>query len=299
MFLNRRFTIMVVPDARARMRRFHLRGAHLVAGAAAIAVLSILAASAPVGWLRAHRLASDLAAATRERDELAGRAEEIESTLAELRDRLDKFEQRTQKLAAIAGLDLPSLGPGGQGVSVGTDTLGPAERTALLGEEAEELASLGTLLGRRLDTVERAIGAQSERLARTPSILPVRGLIGAGFAWRRDPFTGRRQFHRGIDISAPEGTPVHAPGDAVVVKAERHRGYGKVLYLSHGDGIVTRYGHLSEFKVRPGDKVRRGDVIGLVGTTGRSTAPHLHYEVLVQGRQVDPMRFVLDEALFY
>ncbi len=142
----------------------------------------------------------------------------------------------------------------------------------------------------------RELSERSERFARVPSLLPVPGLIGGGFGWRRDPFTGAKQFHRGVDLSAPTGTLVFAPADGIVLAAERESGYGNVLTVSHGDGMVTRYGHLARFKVKPGHEVRRGDAIAVVGSTGRATGPHLHYEVLLEGRQVDPMAYILDEG---
>ncbi|GAB4374206.1 MAG: hypothetical protein Kow0062_11960 [Acidobacteriota bacterium] len=297
--LKRHYTVMVVPDARGSMKRFQLRGTQIVAALAGAGLVVVLALVAPVALLWARGVSGDLAAVQAERDELAQRTAEVEATIADLRARLDLFERRTAKLAVMAGLDMPSLGIGGQGYPKGLEGLTPAARADVFRSEAEELSGLGDLLERRLDTVERAFGEQSERLSRIPSIVPVRGLMGSGYGWRRDPFTGLRQFHRGLDISAPEGTPVRAPADGIVVKTERNGGYGKVLYISHGDGIVTRYGHLSAYKVRPGARVRRGDVIALVGSSGRSTASHLHYEVLVRGQHVDPMKYISDEGLFY
>ncbi len=299
MFWRRHYTVMVVPDARANMKRFHLEGKHLAFGLAGVALILALAFAAPLLLAWGVHLDSRLATVEAERDRLAENSASMEASLADLREKLDRFERRTEKLAALAGLDLPSVQAGGQGVGTGIENLAPKAKAGVLAAEAEALHDRSDLVERRLETVERAIHSQSERLAHVPSIFPVRGLIGAGFGWRRDPFTGLRQFHRGIDISAPEGTPVRAPADGIVVKAERNGGYGKVLYISHGNGVVTRYGHLSAYKVRPGQKVHRGDVIALVGNTGRSTAPHLHYEVLVGGKQVDPMRYIMDDGLFY
>ncbi len=299
MFWRRHYTVMVVPDARASMRRFHVEGKHLAAGLAGVAVILALAFAAPLLLAWGIHLDGRLAEAIAERDRLAENSASMEASLADLREKLDRFERRTEKLAALAGLELPSVQSGGQGVGTGIENLDPRARADVLAAEAEALQDRTALVERRLDTVERAIHSQSERLAHVPSIFPVRGLIGAGYGWRRDPFTGLRQFHRGIDISAPEGTPIRAPADGIVVKTERNGGYGKVLYISHGNGIVTRYGHLSAYRVRPGQKVHRGDVIALVGNTGRSTAPHLHYEVLVGGKQVDPMRYIMDDGLFY
>lgn len=296
MLWRRHFTIMIVPDARAGLRRFQVKGSHLILGVCALAVLTGMALALPaVGWY-AHSTADELAAVDEERARLSESLEQVDGTLGDLMTRLERFERRTEKLATLAGLDLPGLA--GQGIGAGTMNSSMEVMSSRLQREAEQLADRSRLIGRRLDTVEELIAERSERLARTPSILPVRGLLTSGYAWRRHPFTGRRQFHPGLDVAAPEGTPVQAPADGTVVKSERHGAYGRVLYISHGDGITTRYGHLLEYRTRPGDRVRRGDVIGLVGNSGRSTGPHLHYEVLVHGKQVDPMKYVMDNGLF-
>jgi murein DD-endopeptidase MepM/ murein hydrolase activator NlpD len=122
--------------------------------------------------------------------------------------------------------------------------------------------------------------------------MPVQGWFSDGFGWRKDPRNGERRFHRGIDIVADRGTPILAPADGLVARASRAPDYGKMIDLSHGYGYVTRYGHLSEILVRPGQSVRRGDVIGRVGSTGRSTGPHLHYEVIRDGRRVNPWKYL-------
>jgi len=296
---RRSFTIMVMPDAQSKMRRLHVKGSHLVAALAGVAVLAALAVAAPLVWVWGYSLHSEVDDLRAERQALVTRAAEVETTIAGLRRQLDLFERRTEKLAYFAGLEMPSLREPGQGHPTTAEASIPRAKADMLRQEAGQLADRGDLLARRLETVDLAIGEQSERLSHVPSLIPVRGLLGSGFGWRRDPFTGLRQFHRGLDISAPEGTLVKAPAGGIVVKSEKHGGYGNTLYLSHGNGLVTRYGHLHSFKVRAGQKVNRGDVIALVGSSGRSTAPHLHYEVLREGKQVDPMKFVVDEGLFH
>ena len=296
MLFRRQFTIMILPDAHLRLRRLHLRGAHFIWALAVLGVVGGLAASAPLLGLWAGQLSGQLAEVREERDRLAERSQEIESTLADLRRKVDQFERRTEKMASLAGLNMPSLSHSGLGQPNGIANMAPALRADVLKSEAEDLSDRSALLERRLDVVERELTERSERLARVPSLLPVPGLIGGGFGWRRDPFTGAKQFHRGVDLSAPPGTPVFAPADGIVLAADREGGYGNVLTISHGDGMVTRYGHLSAFKAKAGEEVRRGDTIALVGSSGRSTGPHLHYEVLLEGRQVDPMAYVLDEG---
>jgi murein DD-endopeptidase MepM/ murein hydrolase activator NlpD len=122
--------------------------------------------------------------------------------------------------------------------------------------------------------------------------MPVEGWFSHGYGWRKDPFTGAREFHRGIDIVAPPGTEVRAPADGFVSRAGRFGDYGRSLDLAHGYGYVTRYAHLQQILVEPGSRVRRGDVIGFVGSSGRSTGPHLHYEVFREGRHVNPWSYL-------
>jgi murein DD-endopeptidase MepM/ murein hydrolase activator NlpD len=131
-------------------------------------------------------------------------------------------------------------------------------------------------------------------LARTPAIWPTRGWVTAGFGYRISPLTGLKEFHPGLDIAAKMGTPIIAPSDGVVASIGMKGGYGKMLIIDHGYGFITRYGHISKAKVKVGSKVKRGQTIATVGNTGRSTGPHLHYEVKVKGIAVNPERYILD-----
>lgn len=151
----------------------------------------------------------------------------------------------------------------------------------LLGGIAERLASVRTDVERR-----QALASA------TPSIWPIAGWISSSFGNRRDPFTGDRDFHPGLDISGSHGQQILAPADGTVTVAAPSGNYGNLLTLDHGFGITTRYAHLSRFAVTPGQQVRRGQVIGYVGSTGRSTSPHLHYEVLVNGQLTNPLKLL-------
>lgn len=141
-------------------------------------------------------------------------------------------------------------------------------------------------------------GTLSERtslLSATPSIKPVRGWFTSKFGYRVSPFTNRPVMHNGLDIAANPGAPIYAPADGVVSFAGYDPGYGKLVSIDHGYGVITRYGHTSNIFVEVGQKVKRRDVIAAVGNTGRSTGPHLHYEVRVNSVPVDPQNYVLDE----
>ena len=133
----------------------------------------------------------------------------------------------------------------------------------------------------------------AQRLSSTPSIWPVQGFISSKFGMRSSPFTGVRQLHRGIDIAALKGTPIYAPASGRVVFAQTDGGYGLSIHIDHGSGIVTRYAHMDKLHVKKGDVVQRGIQIGDVGNTGRSTGPHLHYEVLVNSVPTNPLAYIL------
>lgn len=130
------------------------------------------------------------------------------------------------------------------------------------------------------------------RLAAAPSMWPVEGMVTSSFGERIDPFNGEGMFHRGVDISRPYGTPIVASADGVVRRAEFMNGYGRAVVVEHGHGIATLYGHMSGFAVAAGQRVQRGDVIGYVGSSGRSLSPHLHYEVRIHNTPVNPHKYL-------
>jgi murein DD-endopeptidase MepM/ murein hydrolase activator NlpD len=144
----------------------------------------------------------------------------------------------------------------------------------------------------RLALVRSGVERRQALALATPSIWPVTGWLSSPYGGRRDPFTGQDDFHPGLDISSPQGEPVLAPADATVSSAGPGGDYGNLVVLDHGYGIVTKYGHLSRFAVSAGQEIKRGDVIAYVGTTGRSTSPHLHYEIWINGRLTNPMRLL-------
>ena len=154
---------------------------------------------------------------------------------------------------------------------------------------------LSDLLGSmasRLDIMRTGVQRRQELAAATPSIWPVSGWLSSPYGNRRDPFTGGADFHPGLDISADYGQPVRATADGTIAVAERSGSYGNLVEIDHGYGIVTRYGHLSRFRATAGQQVHRGDIIGYVGSTGRSTSAHLHYEILLNGKLTNPLKLL-------
>jgi murein DD-endopeptidase MepM/ murein hydrolase activator NlpD len=138
------------------------------------------------------------------------------------------------------------------------------------------------------------LSEKNDLLLSTPSIRPTNGWISSNFGMRESPFSGDARQHKGLDIAAYAGTPIRSPASGIVSYAAMDEGYGNLISVDHGHGIVTRFGHCSQIYVKVGQRVRRGDVIGAVGSTGRSTGPHLHYEVRLNGIPINPERYILE-----
>ena len=149
---------------------------------------------------------------------------------------------------------------------------------------------------RSLDEIERLAANKAELIEAIPSIQPINNQdltrMASGYGYRNDPFTKKRRFHYGMDFSARKGTPIYATGNGVIKRADnRSSGFGKHIRIDHGFGYVSLYAHLSKYNVRRGQKVKRGDIIGFVGNTGRSVGPHLHYEILKDNKKINPLNF--------
>lgn len=286
------YTFIVVPHARAQFRKIKVpvRLARWGVGAMAVALLGVLGMA--LTWSSLAAEVVDLRDVREENAALLVQTEEFQRSALRLRAEVDVLRRTVTKLGVMAGLDetLPEDSHVGLGGATGLDLLPPSASLSL--EDTERTVAD---LASRSEELATFYEDQQVLLASTPSIWPVRGYLSSRFGNRSDPFTGQKDFHPGIDISTPHGTKVKAPADGVVVAAKKMGAYGQAIVINHGHGMMTRYGHLAGFNVRPGQKVKRGDVIGYVGNTGRSTSPHLHYEVWVRDRTQNPIHYILDE----
>jgi murein DD-endopeptidase MepM/ murein hydrolase activator NlpD len=217
--------------------------------------------------------------------------------------RLERFEKKLRVITALENSPKSVEKNWGVGGPYGLST--NSFKTAM----GRGAASMVDRLSNGLDHLDRQAKIQSisfqelddffknqkSFLSSTPSIWPTRGWVTSSFGFRKSPFTGLREKHEGWDIAARSGAPVRATADGVVVVEGREYGYGNLVEVDHGYGIVTRYGHNSKHLVKVGDRVKRGQVVSLVGNTGRSTGPHLHYEILLNGVPVSPKNYILEE----
>ena len=283
-------TIIFVPHARAKFRK--LKVSHRLLFSIVSLVTSSLCLSTffSVQYFTSLSQNHELNKLQHENRDLQTANEQFSKSVESLRTQLRTVEDRTRKLAIIAGITtLDETAQGGVGGVRNEDIGGNPYR-----DDVDKMSFRSHRLDRDLSVLEQKFVAQSQLLSCTPSIAPVRGILTDGFGGRSDPFTGEAGTHNAVDISSAVGQPVRAPADGVVVKAEWANGYGNVVYLSHGYGYSTRYGHLSSYAIHPGQRVKRGDIIGYVGSTGRSTGPHLHYEVRLNNNPVNPLAYILN-----
>jgi murein DD-endopeptidase MepM/ murein hydrolase activator NlpD len=205
--------------------------------------------------------------------------------------------------AALTSPPIQVQAPGGEGgtedpiPSIGLADIPREPHAAMIRGLEEDLATLQIVASKQQESFEElteAIHHRRAKWASTPSIWPVRGWVTSGFGRRLSPFTGEPAMHRGIDISVPEGTPIVAPANGNVTLARWDGGLGNTIRINHGYGYETIYGHLNKILVHPGQRVKRGQLIGLVGNTGFSTGPHLHYQVQVNLVATNPLRFILN-----
>lgn len=213
-------------------------------------------------------------------DDLGGRA----ALDPALRSAMDKLPAIVKSRAMGGGTKTDSAG-----LAMLPSLNSPEDTFGLLRDLLQGLES-------RLQSVQSGVEKRNKLAAATPSIWPATGWLTSSVGNRRDPFTGDADFHPGLDISADRGSPVYATADGTIVHASAYSGYGNLVRIDHGFGLESRYGHLQSIAVAVGSVVKRGDKIGTVGATGRATAPHLHYEVRVNDRLLNPLQFLLKNA---
>jgi murein DD-endopeptidase MepM/ murein hydrolase activator NlpD len=217
--------------------------------------------------------------------------------------RLERFEKKLRVITALENSPRSIEKNWGVGGPYGLSTnsfstamgRGAATRVEHLSNGLDHLGKQAKIQSISFQELDNFFKNQKSLLSSTPSIWPTRGWVTSSFGFRKSPFTGLREKHEGWDIAARNGAPVRATADGVVLVEGREYGYGNLVEIDHGYGLVTRYGHNSKHLVKVGDKVKRGQVVSLVGNTGRSTGPHLHYEVLLNGVPVSPKNYILED----
>jgi murein DD-endopeptidase MepM/ murein hydrolase activator NlpD len=297
---TRQLTILVVGQHAEPVRRFHVPRRLLLQGGAVLGAFALAVALVAGHYLWLLPEASENRSLLAENAELRRTMAEVKDRMAAIAAAVERVERYDQKLrSAVTRSEDPE-----RGLAIGP-IAGPEAPPAGPAPAAQEnLAALpgrlGTLMSeterqeRSLRELQEYFDDRQSLLASTPSVWPTRGWLTSDFGVRLDPLTAERRMHEGLDVATPFGQAVLAPSDGTVVFKGWEGGYGNVLVIDHGYGVKTRYGHLSQVLVGLGDRVRRGARIASVGNTGKSTGPHLHYEVRVNGIPENPRKFILE-----
>jgi murein DD-endopeptidase MepM/ murein hydrolase activator NlpD len=250
-----------------------------------------------------HRMEKSLAQQT---EEVLHQREQIQKFAVEinaLKDKLIQLNKFEEQIRIIANIDQPNSHDGlfGVGGSAPDDLNPKIELTLrhqrLIKDMHQQIGQLDTASNHQKDDFESLLGkleAQKNLLAHTPAIRPVGGWITSRFGYRQSPFTDKREFHKGLDIANRIGTPIVATADGVVSYSGKKGMLGNVIVIDHGHGLVTRYGHIGSMEVKLGATVKRGQIVARMGNSGRSTGPHLHYEVRLNGVPVNPTKYILN-----
>jgi murein DD-endopeptidase MepM/ murein hydrolase activator NlpD len=282
------FVVVLAHSLRGRLRRIHVPHTAVYA----VLALALLGCFSALGFVASYaRMALKVAnynALKGEADNLRNRYQNLEKVVSQTNAQLATLEIYAKEVTLAYGIKQKLEGP--------SDIASEGKLVPTFAESLEDYNFLqGTkvlsLAGRR----SRGLMAPAQS---QPNLWPVEGHLIGAFGLRTDPFSGEGAMHMGVDIGAPTGTPVRATADGIVIYAQVESGYGKLIRVDHGNGMQTYYAHLSKFYVNVGQDVRRGEVIGEVGSTGRVTAPHLHYEVRMGGAPMNPGHF-LSNAPFY
>jgi murein DD-endopeptidase MepM/ murein hydrolase activator NlpD len=301
---KRRWTVVFVPHGSepSRIVEVSYRLVKFAVGGAALA----LALALLVGYVTVSRT-TDLTRSARlekENQRLARQLGELHGRLTTLSDTISRISQTDARIRTLANLD--PIDPQVLAAGIGGPVLAsrpvlpnasPAvHRSEDIRVDLNALIRRANLLASSFAQAKDSLASHSRRLAATPSIMPTQGWLSSAFSsMRSHPILHIARPHEGIDVTAPLGSPIEAPAAGVVTDAGWESGYGNTVTIDHGYGITTKFAHASKLLVKSGQRVARGQKIALVGSTGLATGPHLHYEVHVNGRPVDPLRYVLPE----
>lgn len=290
---HRRLTVQFVRGDGTRIIGLTLSPPVVVCAWVLLVLASVGIGQLVAHWWRLDHLAREGAVASEQSRQQRAFIESITGELANLRREVASWPALHRHILEAFG---PAAEPAGAATGIG-GAVAPEVRPAPDETSSAELSALATEIqeaGTSLRALQRLLARTSRALAALPSTWPVRGAVNSEFGTRFSPWSGLQEFHAGIDIAAPRGTAVLAPAAGTVAFAGPHPEYGLAVIIDHGQEITTVYAHLSRIRVAPAQRVTRGWEVGLTGNTGRSSGPHLHYEILVSGRAVNPRSFLWD-----
>jgi len=300
------FTFLYVPSKNTGLKTVRVPKWLAFVAVATVAGLIIASTTAVLRYSLQSGDAFEVTRLTKENEVLRGQLNEVSANMGKLQAHVRQnfdFQKKARLLANLDDLneDVTEVGVGGPDFgylqSLSVLDVGTRDQIGTLRDDVQKLIRQAKLQSDSYGDILQILSENQDRLNGTPSIIPVaRGFISSRFGRRMHPITGRSSWHYGVDYSARLGTPIYATADGIVTFAGKWAQFGNTVELSHGFDYVTRYAHASKLLVKKGQRVKRGDVIARVGSSGRSTATHLHYEVIEQGRKRNPLSYVLSSS---
>ena len=307
---SRNYSVIIVSDATSANREFSLSSKQIRNSVLGFAILMLFCGFMIFDYLTINLDKQKMKNLERETRENQKKMQELATTIESLNKSLKSMEVIKDRIMVAAGLTSPmalrEVGSGGPANEVFGNESPTSIQNPGVFKDATKLKSAivspsdltrnAQKIEDTLRSVFSIVDQHRLRLASTPSIWPTHGYISQAFSRRINPFTGRLEFHGAMDIATQLGNKVIATADGTILVSETREYYGKMIIIDHGFGWSTRYGHLASFNVHEGQRVKRGDLIGFVGSTGRSTGPHLHYEVRFFDKNVNPWDYILDAS---
>ena len=302
-------SVIIVPHTKTSTKTLCFTRRALKVLAVGGAVLGLVLAAVLVDYVRMSVIRGRYKALKAEAAEQRTMIAKYEKSIGELQSTISHFESYTKKLNVMAGLKSPDVLTAPAGIGGGepgqeeepVPEIDPSQPPVSSGPQVlspgtiQNLSQKALSIESNLNSLLNFFESDTLRLASTPSIMPAVGWMSSVFGHRNDPFTGAWTMHYGVDISTNMGNPIMATADGIVIKVQTDKYLGKNVTISHGNGFTTIYGHMSNFAVKAGQKVKRRDIIGYIGQTGKAAGPHVHYEVMRDGRRVDPRNYLLEE----
>jgi murein DD-endopeptidase MepM/ murein hydrolase activator NlpD len=300
---SRQTTFVIIPENTSQVRQFKFSRAFIIIATCFI-VLSVTAISVIIyDYCSLKKALPSMRTLEREVASQRAQIQAFAKKIGTLKSHIIALQEFEKKIRVIANVERPAdqdavFGIGGSMPEDLDASLPLTEKhNSLLRQmhaHVEHLHEASAVQMEAFEELHKYLQNQKSLLASTPAITPTTGWVSSGFGYRVSPFTGLKEFHQGIDVATRKGTIIIAPADGTVTFAATKGSLGRCMVIKHGYGMVTRYGHLKKYLVKPGTRVKRGEKIALVGDSGRSTAPHLHYEVHLNGIPVNPVRYILN-----
>ena len=302
--LKREYTFVIIPPNTHRVIRIKVSKLLMIGAAVFFTVFSVIGA---VSIYRAEYLDSELSALENLKSDYLHQQisiKKVSNQVGRFKEEIDRLRELDYKLRLIADLKAERPSPSVYGIGGFIESgdedplkdvdLAGVDLLTILNKDLARLENMARYQEESFNNLKSHLADKKDLIERTPYRWPVRGFLSSTYGPRSDPFTGQSRRHMAIDIVAPKGTPIKAPADGIVTYSGLDSSLGQMLVVDHGYGVITRYGHNNANLVREGQRVKRGDTIATVGSSGRSTGPHLHYEIRINDVAVNPLKMIID-----